>query len=68
VQVSKASTTSALINARAPSAAYISTQRARSMPVHAYLQNMKTNALDRFQQLELKHVEDRGCFPAMEFR
>jgi hypothetical protein len=25
-------------------------------------------SLDRFQQLELKHVEDRGCFSAMEFR
>jgi hypothetical protein len=24
--------------------------------------------LDRFQQLELKHVEDRGCAPAVEFR
>ncbi|CAN8101711.1 unnamed protein product [Discula destructiva] len=23
---------------------------------------------ERFQQLELKHVEDRGCFSAMEFR
>jgi len=23
---------------------------------------------ERFQQLELKHVEDRGCFAAMEFR
>ncbi|KAI1430411.1 vacuolar import and degradation protein-domain-containing protein [Xylaria sp. FL1777] len=23
---------------------------------------------NRFQQLELKHVEDRGCFSAMEFR
>ncbi|KAI1846937.1 hypothetical protein JX265_004906 [Neoarthrinium moseri] len=23
---------------------------------------------ERFQQLELKHVEDRGCFGAMEFR
>jgi len=23
---------------------------------------------EKFQQLELKHVEDRGCFPAMEFR
>jgi hypothetical protein len=23
---------------------------------------------NRFQQLELKHVEDRGCFAAMEFR
>lgn len=23
---------------------------------------------DRFQQLELKHVEDKGCFSAMEFR
>lgn len=22
----------------------------------------------RFQQLELKHVQDRGCFTAMEFR
>lgn len=22
----------------------------------------------RFQQLELKHVEDKGCFAAMEFR
>jgi hypothetical protein len=26
------------------------------------------DSLDRFQQLELKHVEDRGCFSAMEFR
>ena len=24
--------------------------------------------LYRFQQLELKHVENRGCFGAMEFR
>ncbi|KAL8693252.1 MAG: hypothetical protein Q9218_001886 [Villophora microphyllina] len=23
---------------------------------------------ERFQQLELKHVPDKGCFPAMEFR
>ncbi|KAL8751445.1 MAG: hypothetical protein Q9199_006408 [Rusavskia elegans] len=23
---------------------------------------------EKFQQLELKHVEDRGCFPAIEFR
>jgi hypothetical protein len=22
----------------------------------------------RFQQLELKHVEDKGCFGALEFR
>ncbi|EPE36678.1 hypothetical protein GLAREA_08841 [Glarea lozoyensis ATCC 20868] len=28
----------------------------------------KSENLDRFQQLELKHVEDRGCFSAMEFR
>ncbi len=27
-----------------------------------------TDMLHRFQQLELKHVEDRGCFAAMEFR
>lgn len=26
------------------------------------------NQFDRFQRLELKHVEDRGCFPAIEFR
>lgn len=23
---------------------------------------------EKYQQLELKHVPDRGCFPAMEFR
>jgi hypothetical protein len=23
---------------------------------------------EKFQQLELKHVEDKGCFAAMEFR
>lgn len=27
-----------------------------------------TGVLHRFQQLELKHVEDRGCFSALEFR
>lgn len=29
---------------------------------------LPTNRYSRFQQLELKHVEDRGCFKAMEFR
>ena len=29
--------------------------------------SLKANS-GRFQQLELKHVEDRGCFAAMEFR
>lgn len=28
----------------------------------------EANRISRFQQLELKHVEDRGCFAAMEFR
>ncbi len=23
---------------------------------------------EKYQQLELKHVDDRGCFPAIEFR
>ncbi|KAK5996618.1 Glucose-induced degradation-like protein [Cladobotryum mycophilum] len=33
-----------------------------SMALEAY------NATSRFQQLELKHVPDRGCFSALEFR
>jgi hypothetical protein len=66
-QVLRAFTTSALTRYKERSAEYIFTQRAKSMPLYPYIfpfSNMST----RFQQLELKHVEDRGCFPAMEFR
>ena len=30
--------------------------------------NIPSNNNNRFQQLELKWVNDRGCFGAMEFR
>lgn len=35
---------------------------------HLQLSHAITNFVNRFQQLELKHVEDRGCMSAVEFR
>ena len=32
------------------------------------IDGIRANTVRRFQQLDLTHVEDRGCFSAMEFR
>ena len=43
-------------------------ERKVSMPYERYRLAPYLCYVSRFQQLELKHVEDRGCFAAMEFR
>lgn len=68
VQALKDSTTYASIRFKVLSAGSTSTQRVKSKSGTPSLVVASSNKTIRFQQLELKHVEDRGCFAAMEFR
>ena len=75
VQVLRDSTISASIKWRAPLTGSISILRTASSKcgllsgILAKLDaNIPSNNNNRFQQLELKWVNDHGCFGAMEFR
>lgn len=69
VLVLRASTIYASTRYRAQLAGYISTPRVKGKSTSSLCHRSYRPAnMDRFQQLELKHVPDRGCFAAMEFR
>ena len=68
-RASRASTTFASTRFAGRFPASISTAGAKSMlPIPSVSSCRETNCGVRFQQLELKHIEDKGCFAAMEFR
>jgi hypothetical protein len=63
----KASTTSASTSAMALCPEFTSTPAAKSMSI-TLCKGDSANVQIRYQQLELVHVEDRGCVGAVEFR
>lgn len=70
-QVSRAFTTSASTKSKERWPGFTSMQKVKSMwlQLSFYMWNYSIlTGSYRYQQLELKHVEDHGCTPALEFR